>query len=98
MNITAKILEVKKDRLVQSGEEFLEVAVALLQEGKKKPLEVRKYSFPIETSEKEIEKQVKKSLEEFKLSRKQAEAQAKVDAKDSQTNKTKKSLEGKTIS
>lgn len=83
---------------MQTGEEFLDVEVAIIQEGKKKPVEIRKYGYPIETSEKEIKDDIKKCVAEFKRSRAQAEAQAKVDATETKANKIINNLEGTTIS
>lgn len=95
--ITAQILDIKRDRHIQDGVEFLDVEVALLEEGKKKPLEVRKYGYALETSKEQIREDLKKVVAEFVESRARSVEQAKADAADANAEQTKDMI-GETIS
>lgn len=60
MNLTAKITRVSRDRIVKSGEEFLDVDVEVSKDGEL--LDVKKLGFPVEATKEEIAKAIEKML------------------------------------
>lgn len=97
MKYTAEIKEVVKDRIVTTGEQFLDVTVEIREEGAKKVLETRKLGFPIETTDKEIQASVKKLLALKATEQASAVEQAKVDKAEANANKVIDNLVGQEI-
>ncbi len=75
---TAEITEVKRDRVVKTGEGFIDVEVTFTLGS---DTEVRKFGYPLETTAKEIQKDIKNALATRKAEREQAEA-AEVEAEE----------------
>ena len=97
MKYTAEIKKVEKDRIVQSGEQFLDVEIEIREEGAKKVLETRKLGFPIETTDKEIQASIKKLLTLKETEQANAVEQAKVDKAEANANKVIDNLVGQEI-
>lgn len=91
----AKIKIITKGRMVDDGTEFLEVHLSIT-EGKKEK-EVRKIGFPLGTSEKEIEKELKKYMATYEHDAQLAEDTKESDKLNTKAEKTIKGLSGKQI-
>lgn len=100
----ATIKKVTRDRMVTTGEEFLDVTVEFFEEVENpnggmenKILDVRKLGFPLGTTAEQIKEEVQKAVATFEQERAQAEEQKEVDAKAEQVNEVIENLEGLTI-
>lgn len=99
---TATITGVKRDILAKTSEDFIDVEVTFTDdEGN---TEVRKYAYPIETTRKEIEQDIKRTLKARKQDREEAVRQAEKavveeekTARQAKADKTVKALEGITV-
>lgn len=94
--IQATIAEAKRDRIVKTGEEFLDVTVDFHTEDGE-VLETRKLGYPLGTTADEIKADLAKAVATFEQERAQAEVQKEVDAADEQANEVIADLEGVTI-
>lgn len=94
--IQATIAEAKRDRIVKTGEEFLDVTVDFHTEDGE-VLETRKLGYPLGTTADEIKEDLAKAVATFEQERAQAEVQKEVDAADEQANEVIADLEGVTI-
>ena len=97
----ATITGTKRDTLAKTGEQFIDVEVTYDLDGN---TEVRKYAYPLETSEAEIKADIKRQLATRKEDRKNAEriaeneaATAEVTALETKADKTVAKLEGITV-
>ena len=95
---TAQITGAKRDRLAKTGEEFLDVEVTYTLG---ETTEVAKYAYPLESTAKEIEKDLKAKLAARKTDREHAErhtgeveAQAEATKVQAKADKTVEKLEG----
>lgn len=97
--IQATITKVTRDRMVSTGEEFLDVTVELFEEDENGEtiLDVRKLGFPLGTKAEEIKEELKKAIATFEQERAQAVEQKEVDAKVEEANEVIENLEGITI-
>lgn len=90
----AKIIDVITDSLA-NGEEFLSVELEIIKD--KKVVDTRKYGFPVDTSEKEIKKEVKKIIDLYNKEAEMAILEAEKEAKKEKVNKTINKLKGESI-
>lgn len=77
MNLTAKITSVSRDRIVKSGEEFLDVEVEVSKDGEL--LNIKKLGFPVEVSQDELKKAIEKLLSTLTEEMEHSEVQQKED-------------------
>lgn len=94
----AQITDAKRDRLAKTGEEYLDVEVTYTLG---ETIEVAKYAYPLETTEKEIKLDLEAKLKARKIDRehaerhtKEVEAQAETTAVQAKADKTVAKLEG----
>lgn len=95
---TAQITGATRDRVQKTGEEFIDVEVTYTLG---KTTEVGKYAYPLETTAKEIERDIKRKLAARKADRdhaekhaKEVEASAEVTKAQTKADKTVAALEG----
>lgn len=118
MKAVLRVKKINRDRHVETGEEFFDVVVQLIdpddipemitveengekkqvknEEGKTKPrlIEVRRLSFPIKSSEKQIKQELKKYIDNYNAELKLAEEREAQDKADAQATQTIESLSG----
>lgn len=94
--IQVTITEAKRDRIVKTGEEFLDVTVDFHTEDGE-VLETRKLGYLLGTTADEIKEDLAKAVATFEQERAQAEVQKEVDAADEQAQEVIEDLEGVTI-
>lgn len=97
----AKITDTKRDKLAKTGEGFIDVEVTYTLG---ETVEVRKYAYPLESTEKEIMADIKRQLATRKSDRANAERIATTDAEtaevtklENKADKTVAKLEGITV-
>lgn len=97
--IQAEITSVVKDRIVKTGEGFLDVTVDFAEgEGKKRTvLDTRKYGYPLGTTTEEIKEDLAKAVATFEQDRQQAETQKEEDATNEQANQVIQDLAGQKV-
>lgn len=95
IKFTAKIKSIKKEILVETNENFLNVELEIC-EGKK-VVEIRKLAFPFGKSSKEIKSAVEKYVETFNADAELAEASKEREKINSQVDKVIEDLEGLTV-
>jgi hypothetical protein len=98
--IVAKIAEVKKDRVISTGVEFLDVEVEFYEtteSGEMNLLEVQKLGFPVDSKSDFIKAEVEKAVANLEQERKSAVLQKEVDAQAEKTDEVIKDLSGITI-
>lgn len=81
--IIAKIAQVTKDRVISTGEEFLDVEVEFLETvegGEMNLLTTQKFGFPVNTESDFIKSEVEKAVANFEQERNNAVLQKEVDA------------------
>lgn len=92
---TIEIVDTYKDTIVKTGERFLNVKAVIVDAKKKHP---RNYSFPLDTTAKEINKELKKALDLYETEKAQAAVNADRDEREAKADKTIEALEGTKIS
>ena len=91
----AKIKSVKKDILIETNKEFLDVEIEIRD--KKKFVAIRKLAFPFEKSSKDIKSAVEKYVETFNADAELAEKSKEREKLNSQASKVIEDLEGLTM-
>jgi len=92
---TIEVVSATKDTIVKTGERFLNVEAVIVDGKKKHP---RNYGFQIGTTDKEVNKALKKALDLYETEKAQAEVRAETDKVEASTDKTIEALQGTTIS
>lgn len=99
---TATITGIKRDIVAKTGEDFIDVEVTFTDE--ENNTEVRKYGYPIETTQAQIKADIKQQLKARKRDREDAERAATQEAEEApkrdartKADKTVKALEGVTV-
>lgn len=95
MKFIATIKSVKKDILIETNKEFLDVKIEI-SDGKK-VFAIRKLAFPFGTSSKEIKGAVKEYVETYSADANLAEKSKEREKLNSQTDKVIEDLEGVTV-
>lgn len=98
--IIAKIVEIKKDRIVSTGEEFLDVEVEFHEnnEGSEMTLlDTKKFGFPVNSESDFIREEVQKAVANFEQERTNAVLQKEVDAQAEKADGVIKDLTGMII-
>ncbi len=91
----ATIKSIKKDILIETNKEFLDVEIEI--NGKNGEIVTRKLAFPFEKTSEEIKEAVKKYVETFNADAELAEKNKEREKLNSQADKIIKNLEGVTI-
>lgn len=95
----ATIKSIKKERIVKTGERFLDVEIELRgaptrTARKGKVLEVIRWGYPYGTSDKTIKGDLKRLIATKNKETQQAEVSAKADAEEAKANKTITNIDG----
>lgn len=97
MNIKLKVGSITKDTLIETGENFLDVAVNFIRvedDGSESVIETRKYAYPIGTSEEVIKESLAKTLDGYKAEMAAAEENKGRDELNKQADEVIASLTG----
>lgn len=87
---TAEITGVRRDKVQRTGEGFIDVEVTFTLG---KETQVLRYGYPLETTRKEIEKDLKAKLATRKAEREQAAKQAEDEAETAEAEKAEKAAD-----
>lgn len=91
----AKVTNVQKSKIVQTGERFLDVEITITEgTGKKKVTEIVKRGYPIGTKTKEIKDDVKKMLETRRAEIEQKAVQEPQEAEEAAADKAVEEVQG----
>lgn len=89
----AKIVKISKDKVIKTGERFLNVEVEIVEgTGKNKITEKVIWGYPLDTSSQDIEKDIKKHLKNRKEEAVMAEKEAIAEAEEKQADDTIETL------
>lgn len=92
--LKAKIITIKSDRIVATGEEFIEAVVEFTRDTE---TYTKKLGYPVGTTKKEILADIKKHLETDKLEAEQRVANMEVEAQHAHALDLKETLEGEEL-
>lgn len=93
--IDARIIGITKETLVEDGSQFLDVTFEILDG--ETVLSVRKLGFPLDTEQKEIEQEVKKTAQGYKADLALADSRKEQEALGAEADKTINKLVNKEL-
>ncbi len=96
MAYSLKIKDVREDTHIETNEPFLDVAVEI-NRGTKAKKELSRFGFPIDTPQKQIEKELAQTLKNLEAEDKRREADKEVEEKKAASQKVISNLKGKEI-
>lgn len=96
-----RVVKITKERLVETGEPFLDVAVELVdfieEDGGEVVKDQRKFGFPIDITEKALQNELRKYADLYEAELKSSAAQGKQDVQDKQADSLIKAMQGKVL-